>query len=98
MLVGLADVRRHLAAGVVEAACADASVVELCHQAVAGDELQQDVLAEELQGRGSKVKHSSPKGQEVCTLKMSFLIQGLCDRKSSTEKPGLARTAAMLTQ
>lgn len=55
VLVGLADVRRHLAARVVEAARADAAVVELRHQAVARDELQQDVLAEELQGR-AKVK------------------------------------------
>lgn len=98
MLVGFADVCRHLAAGVVEAPRTDAAVVELRHQAVARDELQQDVLAEELQGWGSKVKQSDARGQEVPTLKMSFLIQGLCDRKSSTEKPGLARTAAMLTQ
>lgn len=32
------------------------------------------------------------------TLKMSFLIQGLWDRKSSMEKPGLGLTADMATQ
>lgn len=32
------------------------------------------------------------------TLKMSFLTQGLWDRKSNMEKPGLGRTAAMETQ
>lgn len=53
--MGLADVRGHLAAGVVEAARTDAAIVELRHQAVARDELQQDVLAKELQGR-AKVK------------------------------------------
>lgn len=35
----------------------------------------------------------------VCfTLKMNFLIQGLWDRKSSMEKPGLGLTADMETQ
>lgn len=32
------------------------------------------------------------------TLKMSFFNQGLWDRKSSMEKPGLGRTADMATQ
>lgn len=32
------------------------------------------------------------------TLKMSFLIQGLWDRKSSMEKPGFGLTADMATQ
>jgi len=34
----------------------------------------------------------------VFTLKMSFLIQGLWDRKSSIENPGLGLTADMATQ
>lgn len=55
MLVGLADVRCHLAARVVETACTDAAIVELRHQAVPRDELQQDILAKKLQGR-AKVK------------------------------------------
>lgn len=54
MLVGLADIRRHKAAGVVEAASADAAVVQLRHQTVARDELQQDVLSEELRKGGNK--------------------------------------------
>lgn len=32
------------------------------------------------------------------TLKMNFLTQGLWDRKSSMEKPGLGLTADMVTQ
>lgn len=54
MLVGLADIRRHKTTGVVEAASADAAVVELHHQTVARDELQQDVLSEELRKGGKK--------------------------------------------
>lgn len=54
MLVGLADIRRHKTAGVVEAASADAAVVELRHQTVARDELQQDVLSEELRKGGKE--------------------------------------------
>lgn len=53
VLVHLADVRRHRAARVVEAPPADAAIVELHHQAVAGEELHQHLLAEELGGRGS---------------------------------------------
>lgn len=54
MLVGLADICRHKTAGVVEAASADAAVVELRHQTVARDELQQDVLTEELRKGGEE--------------------------------------------
>lgn len=62
MLVGLADIRRHKTAGVVEAASADATVVELRHQTVARDELQQDVLTEELRKGGKE------SGERLCLI------------------------------
>lgn len=62
MLVGLADIRRHKTAGVVEAASADAAVVELCHQTVARDELLQDVLSEELRKGGKE------RGERLCLI------------------------------
>lgn len=51
MFVDFTDISRHQAVGVVEAPCADATFMELRHQAVPRDELHQDVLTEELQRR-----------------------------------------------
>lgn len=62
MLVGLADIRRHKTARVVEAASADAAVVELRHQTVARNELQQDILTEELRKGGKE------SGERFCLI------------------------------
>lgn len=51
VLVGLADVGCHQAIGVVEAASADAAVMELRHQTVPRDKFHQDLLTEELERR-----------------------------------------------
>lgn len=48
VLMGLANVGHHQAIGVVEAASADATIMELRHQTVPRDKLHQDLLTEEL--------------------------------------------------
>lgn len=64
MLVGLADIGCHQTVGVVEAAGADAAVMHFCHQAVARNELHQNILTEELWGLEGEKQEA---GQTVCS-------------------------------
>lgn len=67
MLVDLADVGCNQAVGVVEAARAHATVVELCNQTVPGNKLHQDILAEELQeGGGDRQEGVKGKSGVLC--------------------------------
>lgn len=50
MLVDLTDVSCHQSVGVVEAPGADATIMQLHHEAVTRDELHQHLLTEELEG------------------------------------------------
>lgn len=73
MLVDLADVGCNQAVGVVEAPRAHATVVELCNQTVPGNKLHQDILAEELQEGGGKVREKQTdrkelKGNQACSV------------------------------
>lgn len=73
MLVDLADVGCNQAVGVVEAPRAHATVVELCNQTVPGNKLHQDILAEELQEGGGKVREKETdrkelKGNQACSV------------------------------
>lgn len=73
MLVDLADVGRNQAVGVVEAPRAHAAVVELCDQTVPRNELHQDILTEELQEGGGKVREKETdskelKGNQACSV------------------------------
>lgn len=73
MLVDLADVGCNQAVGVVEAPRAHTTVVELCNQTVPGNKLHQDILAEELQEGGGKVREKETdrkelKGNQACSV------------------------------